>query len=428
MVQVRPVGSAFGYVYLITCLPTGQRYVGQTTVNPFERFASHLSKPSGKMRKVVAAYRAEDLRFEVIDEANDLADLNRKEAYWIDFHNTHRGSLGLNSHAGGERGQAVVVGGIFYPSVPAAAAAAGVHITSILQQLCGAASPLARYATLDEKRLGYALAEAELEAAVAAERNRRPVVDAEGFHFRPSLVHLAEELDIGLGPAMRGVKEGSLPWRFVTDAEYEDLRTAYPGMLTARMLGKGAERAWRYDKNHTLAHHAELHRQVLARLPDLPILNMSAAEEDHLLTRADRPDEAWRLETNYRFMTHPAAPDDGSSLIYVVLLCFQQGHHKFNLDERRRFLDVRRRLDRPFDILGTKVQLVDWDPSHYPFEEKYTDRSNIRGGYGRIWKLNLRPIVPGEDAEELRRDNRKTAVALAGRQDADWERFLTRWV
>lgn len=70
------------------------------------------------------------------------------------------------------------------------------------------------------------LSDADLEAALAAERNRRPVLDAEGFRFRHSLVHLAEELEIGVVAAMRGVTDGSLPWRFVTDAEYEGLRTA----------------------------------------------------------------------------------------------------------------------------------------------------------------------------------------------------------
>jgi hypothetical protein len=71
MLQVTSIGAALGYIYLIRCLLTGQRYVGQTTMNPFARFAAHLARPSGKMKKVVAARRAEDLQFEVIDEAAD---------------------------------------------------------------------------------------------------------------------------------------------------------------------------------------------------------------------------------------------------------------------------------------------------------------------------------------------------------------------
>ncbi len=63
MAEARSISATFGFVYLITYERTGQRNVGQTTVNPFAQFDAHLSKPSRKMRKVIASCRLGNMRF-----------------------------------------------------------------------------------------------------------------------------------------------------------------------------------------------------------------------------------------------------------------------------------------------------------------------------------------------------------------------------
>jgi len=92
------------YVYLITNLVNGKKYVGQTIQNPHDRWLRHKSTNTfgTVIGKAIHKYGKDNFSFEVIDEANSIEELNKKEIDWISQLNTV--STGYNLRSGGENG------------------------------------------------------------------------------------------------------------------------------------------------------------------------------------------------------------------------------------------------------------------------------------------------------------------------------------
>lgn len=95
-------------IYKITNDVNGKVYIGQTTRTLEARLQSHFDsakKPELqhiKFYRAINKYGAEHFRIEQIDSAYNQEDLDEKEKYWIQFHNSI--DLGYNTALGGEGG------------------------------------------------------------------------------------------------------------------------------------------------------------------------------------------------------------------------------------------------------------------------------------------------------------------------------------
>jgi group I intron endonuclease len=90
-------------IYKITNKINGAVYVGQTTQILKKRWNDH-KKPSNKncpiLSKAIAKYGAENFTIEEIDRADEQADLDKKEIYWISFYRADK-DRNYNYNAGG---------------------------------------------------------------------------------------------------------------------------------------------------------------------------------------------------------------------------------------------------------------------------------------------------------------------------------------
>lgn len=94
-------------IYKITDLTTGQAYIGQS-VDIKERFRQHIKtsltygKTTNKLYSMMQKSGQQNFTFEILEEV-PRAQLNEREAYWINFYGTK--NYGLNSTKGNTGGQ-----------------------------------------------------------------------------------------------------------------------------------------------------------------------------------------------------------------------------------------------------------------------------------------------------------------------------------
>lgn len=98
-------------IYKITNTVTGKMYIGQTIRDVNVRFEEHLNDVNDtdyfhlSVRKYLQEYGKDIFTLEVIDSAESIEELNRKETYWINYYRTYVNfpdSNGYNSSLGGE--------------------------------------------------------------------------------------------------------------------------------------------------------------------------------------------------------------------------------------------------------------------------------------------------------------------------------------
>ena len=97
----------FGIIYKAT-FPNGKCYVGQTTKTLKHRISQHLNnlnRESLAFHNAIKKYGDDGLTWSVIDTADDLEELNRKEMFWIEFYKSYihdEHSNGYNLTRGGD--------------------------------------------------------------------------------------------------------------------------------------------------------------------------------------------------------------------------------------------------------------------------------------------------------------------------------------
>ena len=92
-----------GEIYLITCLPTGKQYVGQTIQGAMTRWSQHKYKAGDGfyLGNALKYHGDENFTMVVIDTATTPNDLNTKERLWIEKLNTLVPN-GYNLNSGGD--------------------------------------------------------------------------------------------------------------------------------------------------------------------------------------------------------------------------------------------------------------------------------------------------------------------------------------
>src|ERR1700690_2840611 len=114
--QLDPTVPGRLLVYLITCKPTVQKYVGiihgkkQTVAG---RWKQHCEMPGQGIRlfRAVQEHGAAQFKVEIIDAADDRAQLDLKEKFYIRLHDSY--ANGLNGCWGGSAGKFGWQGRIF---------------------------------------------------------------------------------------------------------------------------------------------------------------------------------------------------------------------------------------------------------------------------------------------------------------------------
>lgn len=88
----------YGYVYKTTCLVNEKIYIGQHRAETFE----HQYIGSGTLlKKSIKKHGKENFKVELICECFDQAELNLKEAYYIQYFNATNKAIGYNIELGG---------------------------------------------------------------------------------------------------------------------------------------------------------------------------------------------------------------------------------------------------------------------------------------------------------------------------------------
>lgn len=95
-------------IYKATNIIDGKSYIGQTTNSLKHRVNQHIRETNYKKRKntyfhnALNYYGVENFTFIIIDIAESVDDLNRKEEYWIKFYNSTNKQCGYNLDSGGK--------------------------------------------------------------------------------------------------------------------------------------------------------------------------------------------------------------------------------------------------------------------------------------------------------------------------------------
>jgi group I intron endonuclease len=93
-------------IYKATNLINGKVYIGQTIQTLKKRRWKHLSASRNKkftwhFYKSIRKYGENNFKWEIIDRANNIDDLNKKEEYWIKYYNSIDEDYGYNKTYGG---------------------------------------------------------------------------------------------------------------------------------------------------------------------------------------------------------------------------------------------------------------------------------------------------------------------------------------
>ena len=94
-------------IYKATNLINNKVYIGQT-INTLEyRKSQHIRDAKLRPRNIyfhnaINKYGSDNFTFEIIDTANDINELNKKEAKWIRFYNSTNEKYGYNLDSGGK--------------------------------------------------------------------------------------------------------------------------------------------------------------------------------------------------------------------------------------------------------------------------------------------------------------------------------------
>ena len=101
-------------IYKITNLVNGKIYIGQTTNTLEYRFDQHLREArysqnnntrNNYFHNALNYYGKDNFKAEIIDTAETLEELNKKEIYWINYYNSINKSIGYNLQEGGKSGK-----------------------------------------------------------------------------------------------------------------------------------------------------------------------------------------------------------------------------------------------------------------------------------------------------------------------------------
>lgn len=90
-----------GLIYCYQHMPTGERYIGQTT-NFKKRQREHLNDARINLRfHNLLKKHPEDFQISILEDNIEKSELDEKEKYWIKFYDTFNG-LGFNLTPGGD--------------------------------------------------------------------------------------------------------------------------------------------------------------------------------------------------------------------------------------------------------------------------------------------------------------------------------------
>lgn len=95
-----------GYIYLVTNLINGKKYVGKTSSTPEQRFKNHVNdsfrqykRCNSALHDAIRKYGSEYFEVKQLEKC-DINILNEREIYWIRYYNTYKD--GYNSTLGGD--------------------------------------------------------------------------------------------------------------------------------------------------------------------------------------------------------------------------------------------------------------------------------------------------------------------------------------
>lgn len=101
-------------IYKITNEVNGKIYIGQTTKSLQQRFSKHFqeakceakgNRPNNYFHNALLKYGQENFRIELLDTANSLNELNKKEKDWIEKLDARNKKIGYNLQEGGVSGK-----------------------------------------------------------------------------------------------------------------------------------------------------------------------------------------------------------------------------------------------------------------------------------------------------------------------------------
>lgn len=90
------------FIYKITNLANGKSYVGQTVFSIEARFARHCGKHKTAISQAIAKYGKANFKLELLETVKTCEELNNREHYYIELHNTVAPS-GYNLKSGGNQ-------------------------------------------------------------------------------------------------------------------------------------------------------------------------------------------------------------------------------------------------------------------------------------------------------------------------------------
>lgn len=97
-------------IYKVTNLVNQKIYIGQS-INTLEyrksghyRDARCIKKKNVYFHNALLKYKPEDFKWEIIDTAETIEELNKKEIYWVSYYKSNNKDKGYNLKAGGDSG------------------------------------------------------------------------------------------------------------------------------------------------------------------------------------------------------------------------------------------------------------------------------------------------------------------------------------
>lgn len=94
-------------IYEALNIINNKRYIGQTVQTLHKRKLQHINSIKYKNSKCVAFVRAmekygvENFKWRIVDDAETLEELDKKESYWIEYYDTTNPNKGYNLKGGG---------------------------------------------------------------------------------------------------------------------------------------------------------------------------------------------------------------------------------------------------------------------------------------------------------------------------------------